>query len=142
RTVKSPNPAFRDVNVPLASTFILSTKAGKEAYVEPVIERGSYHFKVREGKPKQAAAAKSGTKVARGANFRCLMSGSPIAPDYIYNEAKAGRMAARLMAIVAEGERGRIYLAPTPAHEAAAKNAKAGWKSDLGMPENPRWFSP
>src|SRR5438105_1641214 len=38
RTVKSPNPAFRDVDVPLASTFMLSTKPGKEAYVEPVIE--------------------------------------------------------------------------------------------------------
>ena len=38
RTVKSPNPAFADVEVPLASTFMLSTKAGKEAYVEPVIE--------------------------------------------------------------------------------------------------------
>src|SRR5436305_1928116 len=41
RTVKSPNPAFRDVDVPLASTFTLSVKAGKEAYVEPVIENGS-----------------------------------------------------------------------------------------------------
>ena len=39
RTVKSPNPAFADVDVPLASTFMLSTKKGKEAYVEPVIRR-------------------------------------------------------------------------------------------------------
>ena len=38
RTVKSPNPAFAQVDVPLASTFMLSTKPGKEAYVEPVIE--------------------------------------------------------------------------------------------------------
>ena len=38
RTVKSPNPAFAAVDVPLASTFMLSTKVGKEAYVEPVIE--------------------------------------------------------------------------------------------------------
>ena len=38
RTVKSPNPAFADVDVPLASTFVLSTKKGKEAYVEPVVE--------------------------------------------------------------------------------------------------------
>ena len=38
RTVKSPNPAFTQVDVPLASTFMLSTKPGKEAYVEPVIE--------------------------------------------------------------------------------------------------------
>src|SRR5436190_15537968 len=38
RTVKSPNPAFAQVDVPLASTFMLSIKKGKEAYVEPVIQ--------------------------------------------------------------------------------------------------------
>src|SRR5689334_6471997 len=75
RTVKSPNPAFSDVDVPLASTFMLSTKPGKEAYVEPVIEKGKYRFTVKVGKPKDAEAAKNGTKLARGANFRCLMSG-------------------------------------------------------------------
>ena len=47
RTVKSPNPAFAHVDVPLASTFMLSAKAGKEAYVEPVIEEGGYHFSVK-----------------------------------------------------------------------------------------------
>ena len=49
RTVKSPNPAFATVEVPLASTFMLSTKAGKEAYVEPVIENCSYRFTVKVG---------------------------------------------------------------------------------------------
>src|SRR5437867_7355623 len=44
RTVKSPNPAFANVDVPLASTFMFSTKAGKEAYVETVIEDGGYRF--------------------------------------------------------------------------------------------------
>ena len=116
RTVKSPNPAFAQVDVPLASTFMLSTKAGKEAYVEPVIEGGGYRFTVKVGKPKDAEAAKNGTKLARGANFRCLMSGTPMAGDYIKAEGKAGRMGARLMAVVAEGERGRVYLPPTPEH--------------------------
>ena len=106
RTVKSPNPAFAQVDVPLASTFMLSTKAGKEAYVEPVIEDGGYRFTVKVGKPKDAEAAKSGTKLSRGANFQCLMSGTPIAGDYIKAEGKAGRMGARLMAIVAEGDAG------------------------------------
>ena len=75
RTVKSPNPAFAQVDVPLVSTFMLSTKAGKEAYVEPIIEDGGYRFTVKVGKPKDAEAAKNGTKLSRGANFRCLMSG-------------------------------------------------------------------
>jgi len=92
RTVKSPNPAFANVDVPLASTFMLSTKSGKEAYVEPVIEGGSYRFTVKVGKPKDAEMAKNGTKLSRGANFQCLMSGSPMAGDYIKAEGKAGRM--------------------------------------------------
>jgi putative DNA methylase len=144
RTVKSPNPAFAHVEVPLASTFMLSTKAGKEAYVEPVIEHGGYRFTVKVGKPKDAEAAKNGTKLARGANFRCLMSGTPIAGDYIKAEGKAGRMGARLMAIVAEGERGRVYLAPTPEHEAAAGAAKPTWKPETPLAPDPRalWTPP
>lgn len=144
RTVKSPNPAFASVDVPLASTFMLSTKAGKEAYVAPVIEGGSYRFTVKVGKPKDAEGAKNGTKLARGANFACLMSGTPIAGDYIKAEGKAGRMGARLMAIVAEGQRGRVYLAPTPEHEAAARKAKPEWKPETPLAPDPRalWTPP
>jgi putative DNA methylase len=131
RTVKSPNPAFAHVDVPLASTFMLSTKAGKEAYVEPVIENGGYRFTVKVGKPRDAEKTKSGTKLSRGANFECLMSKTPMAGDYIKGEGKAGRMGARLMAIVAEGDRGRVYLPPTPEHEAAAKKAKPEWRPDV-----------
>ena len=127
RTVKSPNPAFSHVDVPLASTFILSSKAGKEAYVQPVIDGDSYHFEVRTGTP--PAGAKSGTKLAR-ANFACLLSGTPISGDYIKAEGKAGRMGARLMAIVGEGARNRIYLAPMPEHEAAAQQARPTWKPE------------
>ena len=103
RTVKSPNPAFADVEVPLASTFMLSTKKGKEAYVEPVIEDCGYQFTVKVGKPPDAAA-KAGTSAGKRQAFRCLMSGIPIPYVYIRNEGKARRMGARLMAIVAEGD--------------------------------------
>jgi putative DNA methylase len=129
RTVKSPNPAFAQVDVPLASTFMLCTKEGKEAYVEPLIEHGGYRFTVKVGKPKDAERAKSGTKSAR-ANFSCLMSNTPISGDYIKAEGNAGRMGARLMAIVADGTRGRVYLAPTAEHEHAARTAKPQWKPE------------
>jgi putative DNA methylase len=131
RTVKSPNPAFAQVDVPLASTFMLSTKAGKEAYVEAVVEDGGYRFTMKVGKPEDAEAAKNGTKLSRGANFQCLMSGTPIPGDYIKAQSKAGRMAARMMAIVAEGERGQVYLPPTEAMEAVARQAKPEWKPDV-----------
>jgi putative DNA methylase len=133
RTVKSPNPAFANVDVPLASTFMLSTKKGKEAYVETVIEACGYRFAVQAGAPRDAVAARAGTKLSRGANFRCLMSGAPIAPDYIKAEATAGRMGARLMAIVAEGARSRVYLSPTPGHEAIAHEVHPEWAPDVAF---------
>ena len=142
RTVKSPNPAFANVDVPLATTFMLSTKKGKEAYVEPVIEGRGFRFTVKVGAPADVDAAKTGTKLSRGANFRCLMSGTPIAGDYIKSEGKAGRMSARLMAIVAEGDRGRVYLAPTSVHEQTALTAMPEWRPELNMPNDRRWFSP
>jgi putative DNA methylase len=121
RTVKSPNPAFSHVDVPLASTFVLSSKEGKEAYVQPVVDKDGYRFTVRVGTPPEEA--KAGTKSARGANFRCLMSRTPIEPAFIKAEAVAGRMKQRLMAIVAEGTRGRVYLAPNELHQTTAKAA-------------------
>jgi len=131
RTVKSPNPAFSHVDVPLASTFMLSTKAGKEAYVEPVIENDGYRFTVKVGKPKDAEAAKNGVKLARGANFRCLMSDSVIEAKYVRSEAQAARMAARLMAIVVDSPSGRLYLSPNPQIETVARSAVPAWKPEL-----------
>jgi len=133
RTVRSPNPAFSHVDVPLASTFILSSKAGKEAYVQPVIEGDGYRFEIRTGKPPETA--KEGTKaIGRGANFLCLLSGTPIGGDYIKAEGQAGRMGARLMAVVAEGQRSRIYLAPTREMEAVAKQAQPEWRPSGEVP--------
>ena len=126
RTVKSPNPAFSHVDVPLASTFVLSSKAGKEAYVQPVVEGDGYRFEVRVGKPPASAA--TGTAAGKRAGFNCLLTGSPLDYKYIRAEGSAGRMGAKLMAIVAEGVRGRVYLEPTPDHEAAAQQAAPTWK--------------
>ena len=140
RTVKSPNPAFANVAVPLASTFMLSTKAGKEAYVEPVIEGGGYRFTVKVGKPKDADGAKLGTTAGKRAAFKCLMSGVPVTYDHIREEGKAGRMGAKLMAIVAEGDRGRVYLGPTPEMEAIALTAQPEWRPETTLPVNPRDF--
>ncbi len=140
RTVTSPNPAFSHVDVPLVASFLLATKPGKEAWVEPVVDGDTYRFVVRFGIP--AEGAETGTKLGRGANFRCVLSGTAIEPKYIYSEAKAGRMGERLLAIVAEGARSRVYLDPTAHHESLARSAKPEWKPELAMPENPRWFSP
>jgi putative DNA methylase len=142
RTVKSPNPAFRHVDVPLASTFMLSTKPGKEIYVQPVIEGDHYQFVVKVGTPKDVEAVKNGTKLARGANFFCLVSQIPIAPEYIKAEGKAGRLGARLMAIVAESVHNRVYLTPTPEQERIAQAAQPAWSPEGELVEDARAFTP
>jgi putative DNA methylase len=119
------------VDVPLASTFILSSKPGKESYVLPVVEGDSYRFEVRTGTP--PAGTESGTAAGKRAGFNCLMSGVPIDYKYIRAEGAAGRMGQRLMAIVAEGQRGRIYLAPLTEHEATAAAAQPTWRPDTPL---------
>lgn len=141
RTVKSPNPAFAEVDVPLAATFMLSTRRGKEAYVEPVIEGSRYRFSVRSGKPQDAEAAKRGTKSCGSrSSFLCLMSGTPLQFDYLRSEAKQGRMGYRLMAIVAEADRGRVYFSPTQEQEAISKSAVPGDTPDTDLPERALGF--
>ncbi len=133
RTVKSPNPAFRDVHVPLAYTFMLSTKRGKEAYVEPVISGNEYEFIVKIGAPPDLDRAKRGTKLSRGANFECLLSGVPINGDYIKQESVSGRMNSCLMAIVAEGKQGRVYISPLKQHYAISRMEEPAWKPTQEM---------
>ena len=131
RTVRSPNPAYSSVQVPLASSFLLSTKADKESWVVPVVEGSGYRFvvKVADGKNAPPSNAKAGTKISQGA-FRCLMSDTPIKYEYIDAEANAGRMSARLMAVVVEGHRGRVYLSPTDEMGGVAASALPSWKPD------------
>ena len=135
RTVKSPNPAYSDVSVPLTSTFMLSNKKGKEAYVQPRIGNSDYTFTVKYGKPIDPKGTSSGTKIARGSNFKCLMSGTLISGDYIKSEGKNGRMGVRLMAIIAESKRGRVYLSPDNFHEEIAYSNCPKWKPEGSVPE-------
>jgi putative DNA methylase len=128
RTVRSPNPAAKGVMVPLVSSFMLSTKQGKKAWVRPVIDASApngYRFEVKSG-PLRAldeVQLKKGTKgEGGGSNFTCILTGAAITGDFIKAEGMGGRMGVRLMAIVAEARRGRMYLSPTIEHETVATN--------------------
>lgn len=131
RTVKSPNPAFSHAEVPLASSFLLASKPGKEAYVQPVVEGDRYRFTVKVGTP--PGNVTEGTAAGKRGGFYCLLSGSPIDYKYIRNEGSAGRMGQALMAIVAEGARGRIYLTPTTEQEVIAQHAQPEWRPEVKL---------
>lgn len=127
RTVKSPNPAFSHVSVPLVSTFVLSSKNGHHAYVQPQLQGDQYRFEIKMGIPPSEAS--EGTKAnGRGANFRCIVSNTPISGDYIKAEGQSSRMGTRLLAIVADGPTGRVFLPPTEELEAKAQEAVPLWK--------------
>lgn len=131
RTVHSPNPAFSHAEVPLVSTFVLSSKTGKENYIKPVVHGDGYRFSVKFGEPPKAAS--EGTAAGKRGGFLCLLSGAPIDYKYIRAEGSAGRMGQRLMAIVAEGDRGRVYLAPTAEHEIIARQAQPEWRPETPL---------
>ena len=141
RTVRSPNPAFADVEVPLASTWLLSTKKGKQAYVEPVIEGRRYRFTVKAGIPPDVAEYRKGTKSGGSrSEFLCMMSGVPMPFTYLRDEARSGRMGSRLMAIVANGAPGRLYLPPTPQVEEIARRARPRGVPDTQLPKRALGF--
>lgn len=140
RTVHSPNPAYSHVEVPLASTFLLSAKASKESWVEPVIEGNTYRLLVRTASEKYRppASAKSGTKVGRGGHFQCLLSATAIPVDYIREQGVAKRIGQRLLAVIVDSPSGRLYLTPTAADEELARSIKPDWSPDTEINHNPR----
>jgi putative DNA methylase len=119
RTVASPNPAAKGKHVPLVRQFWLSTKTTKRAWVEPIVDQNAmtYRFEIRTGNGEPRAGT-----VSRNGGV-CLLTGSPMPLDHIRAEGKAGRLGARLMAIVAEGPKGRLYIAPSEEHERIAESA-------------------
>jgi putative DNA methylase len=136
RTVASPNPAVKGAQVPLTRSFWLSMKPGKRTWVDPVVDEGglTYQFEIRsgDGEPRSGMVNRNGGV--------CLLTGSPIPLDYIRAEGKAGRLGARLMAVVGEGKGTRIYLPPTEEQESIAKNSRPHGVPDTDMPKDALGF--
>lgn len=132
RTVKCPNPACRGGAI-LVRSFDLSKKKGKEWHVEPVCVGGEVSFEVKPGK-----ATREGTVNRRGAI--CLHCGEPIEFKYIRAQGRAHRMDEKLMAIVVEGENGRVYCEPNVEQAAAAAVPMPDDYPDANIASNPRDF--
>ena len=137
RTVTCPNPVC-GAKMPLVRSFHLSKKKGKEAWVEPRVDHSvtppAIRFSVVTGKGKP----QDGTVNRQGA--RCIACGTPIPFDHVRSEGKAGRMKAQLMAIVAEGQRGRVYLAPNEKHVTIAAQAQPANMPETDLPEQALGF--
>ncbi len=124
-TVASPNPAARGRHVPIASSFVLSTKGIEAIWVQPVLDESGedgWRFEIRQGSPSkdELAHARLGMKASKGKDFMCLLTNTPIQRSYIQTEGKAGRLRDRLMAVVAKGSTGKVYLSPDRRQEEVA----------------------
>ena len=132
RTVASSDVAHQGVHVPLISTFWLSSVDKKYSWLDPVVDKAAktYRFEVKTGTPNDKDAVKSGTKLGKKANFRCLLSGQPLPYKYVRGEAAAQRIGRVLLAVVVETKRSRMYLPANPEQVKAADAAMPAW-----MPE-------
>ena len=134
RTMRCPNPAC-GAQMPLVRTFALSTKKGKEWSVEPIVDRTAktVAFDVREGPPTRNGTRKRGMT-------DCLVCGTTLNDETLRRNAVEHGVREQPMAIVAEGERARIYLPPTP-NAAPASAPETPWL-DQPLPNNTRDIRP
>lgn len=133
RTVPSPDPAVGNVHVPIASSFLLSSKVGREVWIDPNVDKISktITYRIRIGGTKdEITKAKVGTKAGRGANFLCLLSDTAITPNYVKAKSMAGDMDQTMIAVVAKGNQQRVYLEPTADMEVIARTGVPKWKPD------------
>ncbi|MDO8432080.1 MAG: hypothetical protein Q7S58_06670 [Candidatus Binatus sp.] len=135
RTVKCPNPAC-GAQMPLVRSFWLSTKKGKQAWLEPIVDTSAktVRFRVKTGIGKPLAASKTG----RGAKFDCLVCKQSVDDQHIKDEGMAKRFGAALMSIVCGGSGGRIYVAASDTHQAAADTVKPRWAPEEELAYEPR----
>ena len=125
RTVASPNPASQGKHVPIASTFVLSSKKGTEAIAQIQTsdrDNTEWRFIVNDKgiSDQELKAAKLGTKAGKAQDFICSINKTPIQRSYVQSEGKANRLGMELVAVVADGPRGRVYLSPNKVHIEAA----------------------
>jgi len=143
RTVPSPDPAFSDVQVPIASSFLVNSNVGKEVWVEPIVDRQSKSitYRIRNGGTKaEIARAREGTKAGRGANFRCLMSDTAVTPEHVKKCSRSGKLGQSLMAMLVQSGTKRIFVSPEPQHEILAHSAADSWAPEISLPNHSQYI--
>ena len=130
RRVKCHNPICGAM-IPLVTSFWLSKRKGNRAWIEPVVDKANktVQFEVKTGN----GTPPDPTKMGRGSRFRCLVCHQDNTGEQVKNESMEGRMDVQLMAIVAEGQNGQIYLSPSEEHEKIAQSAKPNWAPEVEM---------
>jgi len=137
RTVLCPNPAC-GARMPLVRSFVLSARPDRKAWIEPAIDHSAktITFEVKSGSGEPPVPPKAG----RGAKFRCLICQQVAPEQHIKTEGSAGRMGQQLMAVVAEGRSGRVYVSPSREQLSTAEGAKPDTGPEQELANDPRNF--
>lgn len=144
RTVTCPNPAC-GIEMPLARSWWLSKKRGKIAYVKPTVVSDALRAGGRrvdftvETDPNGAPTANDDGTIARQGGH-CVACKVAVPLSYVRAEGRARRLGAQLMAVVADGQPGRAYLAPSDVQTEAASIARPADVPEGRLPANPRDF--
>lgn len=136
RTVKSPNPA-NPIETPLVRSWWLSKKKGKEAYIVPRVVDGKIEFSVRHDAHGPGPDA-DGTIGRRGGYV--VGDQSPLSLDYVRDQGRTHGLGFDLMAVVADGGKGRLYVSPSEGQREAAKVGSLQFEPLGEIPANPRDF--
>ena len=112
RTILCANPAC-GIYMPLMKTFQLSKKEGNRHWIRPVIDRDSNATSFVVQNHDRDVPTHGTVNRNRATCFAC---GTAAKLEYARQQAKTGRLNKAMIAIVAEGEQGRIYLPPTDEH--------------------------
>ena len=134
RTVPCPNPAC-GAAMPLMRTFQVSRKKRNEHWIRPVVEGASISFEVQDH---SAGVPTGGTVDRNGAT--CIACNAGVKLPYVREQARAGQMGEVMTAIVAEGNRKRLFASPTEAHIRAAQKAKPKWRPVGNLPKQALGF--
>ena len=136
RTVNCPNPAC-GAKMPLVASFWLSKNKGKKAWIEPIVNKvdKTVQFQVKKGD----GLPPKGTVDRQG--VRCIICDGTAQLNHVRTEGKSGRMEHQLMAIVTEGNKGRVYLSPSDEQVAIADKVKPNSIPETNLPEKALGFS-
>ena len=130
RTIPCPNPAC-GIPMPMMKSFELSKKPGNRWWTRPVVDPAAK--RVRFVAQDHSEGVPSGGTVDRN-GARCVACGATETLVYVREQAKAGKMGEQMIAIVAEGKRGRLFLSPTEEHERVALAAEPEWRPQGRLP--------
>lgn len=136
RTVRSPNPA-NPIETPLVNSWWLSKKKGKEAWVRAAVENGKVRYEVVHSAD-GPTGEDDGTVGRKGAIS--LVDGTPIDFAYMRSEACSGQMGAHLIAVVAESDKGRVYISPDAQQENIALVNSPDNLPDSALPQKALGF--